>query len=187
MELCKSLQCPKKTTDRIWHRLKTVSGAEETLCNKLQLLHIPCYYPRTRIRSKTEFDSSSSMFPGNVFAALTKNDEKVLSGEFIIEEMTNDPRKKQNDLIEWELNFMVFAERLNCFYPFRKVDTCPPCPNGINGIDFVEIQGQEFGYILAIPEKKNAVENVFFHFDSISANIGFTLPQPFFVEMLNLR
>ena len=28
MELCKSLQCPKKTTDRIGHRLKTVSGAE---------------------------------------------------------------------------------------------------------------------------------------------------------------
>ena len=127
------------------------------------------------------------MFPGNVFAALTKNDEKVLSGEFIVEEITNDPRKKQNDLIEWELNFMVFAERLNCFYPFRKVDTCHPFPNGINGIDFVEIRGQEFGYILAIPGKKNAVENIFFHFDSISANIGFTLPQPFFVEMLNLR
>ena len=127
------------------------------------------------------------MFPGNVFAALTKNDKKALSEEFFIEEMTRDPQQKQNDLIDWELHFMVFAERLNCFYPFRKVDTCPPCPNGINGIDFVEIRGQEFGYILAIPKKKNAIENVFFRFDSISANIGFTLPQPFFVEILNLK
>jgi hypothetical protein len=187
MELCKSLQCPQKTTDRIWHRLKTVSGAEETLCNKLQLRHIPCYYPRTRIRSKTEFDSSSSMFPGNVFAALTEQDLGDLSNEFFIEGIEENQPKKRADLIDWDIVFMVFAERLNCFYPFRKVDTCPPCPIGINGIDFVEIRGQEFGYILVIPEKKNAIENVFFRFDSISANIGFTLPQSLWGQVLSIK
>lgn len=83
MELCKSLHCPAKPTDRIWHRLKTVSGAEETLCNKLQLHHIPCYYPRTRIRSKTEIDSSSSKYKKHYQRFVLHFDETTMKNKFL--------------------------------------------------------------------------------------------------------
>ena len=82
---------------------------------------------------------------------------------------------------------MVFAERLNCFYPFQEVCSCPPSPKGVPGLDFCELRGQNGGYILLIPEKKGPMGNAFFRFDSIPASIEFTLPQSFFVQILNIR
>lgn len=186
MDLCRSLKCPRKTSDRIWYRLKTAPGAEKALCQKLLLRNVPCYYPKVRVKSKSEF-GSELMFPGYVFAALTENDTKDVSREFLVEDTVKYLSDTHTDLIDSELNFMVFAERLNCFYPFRQVETCPTCPAGVNGIDYVEICDKDSGYILAIPQKRNSNQNVYFRFDSIPANIEFTLPQPFFVEILNLK
>ena len=79
MELCKSLHCPLKSSDRIWHKLRTVSGAERTVCNKLQERGIPCYSPSVRVKLNTVLGQKSVMFPGNVFAALTEQDLRDLS------------------------------------------------------------------------------------------------------------
>ena len=187
IDFCRKLHHPRKSPDRTWCRLKTVPGTEKTLYQKLHQKSIPCYYPLIRMKSETEFNSDSSMFPGNVFAALTENDAKALSSEFLVDEIVKGQSSTSDNLIDSELNYMVFAERLNCFYPFKKVKTCPACPKGINGIDFVEICDKDSGYILAIPQKNNSMENVYFRFASVSANIEFALPQPFFVEMLNLK
>lgn len=126
------------------------------------------------------------MFPGNVFAALTKQDLWNLSNDLFIEEIEPNQPKTRADLIDWDINFMVFAERLNCFYPFREVSSCPPCPNGIPGLDFSELRGQSGGYILLIPEQGSSMEKAFFRFDSISACIEFYLPQTFFVQIMQL-
>ena len=67
VEMCRSLQCPEKTPDRAWHRLKTVSGTEKTVCGKLQEHNIPCYYPSVRVKSNSLFEQKNAMFPGNVF------------------------------------------------------------------------------------------------------------------------
>ena len=186
MDFCRKLHHPGKSPDRTWCRLKTVPGTEKTLCQKLHQKSIPCYYPLVRMKSETEFDSNSSMFPGNVFAALTENDAKALSSEFLVDGIVKGQSSTAEDLIDSELHYMVFAERLNCFYPFKQVKACPACPKGINGIDFVEICDKDSGYILAIPQKNNSMENVYFRFASVSANIEFALPQSFFVKMLNL-
>ena len=187
MELCRSLQSPKKTPDRTWHKLKTAPGIERTVCNKLQERRIPCYSPSVRVKSNTLFEPKNAMFPGNVFAALTKNDLRDLSNEFFVEEIEKNQPKTRADLIDWDITFMVFAERLNCFYPFQEVPSCLPSPQGVPGHDFYEMRGQSGGYILLIPEKKGSMEKVFFRFDSIPANIEFTLPQSFFVQILNVR
>ena len=187
MELCRTLHVPQKTSDRTWHKLKTSSGIERTVCSKLQERRIPCYCPSVRVNSNTLFEHNSSMFPGNVFAALTKNDLRDLSNEFLIEEIEKNQPETQADLIDWDITFMVFAERLNCFYPFQEVSSCPPCPKGVPGLDFCELRGQNGGYILLIPEKKGSMENAFFRFDSIPANIEFTLPQSFFVKIMNIK
>ena len=187
MELCKTLQSPQKTPDRTWHRLKTVSGTERTVCKKLQERRIPCYSPSVRVKSNTLFEQKNAMFPGNVFAALTKKDLRDLSNEFFIEEIEKNQPKTRADLIDWDITFMVFAERLNCFYPFQEVSSCPPCPKGVPGLDFCELRGQNGGYILLIPEKENSTEKAFFRFDSIPANIEFTLPQSFFAQILNIK
>lgn len=94
MELCRSLQCPQKTPDRTWHKLRTAPGIERTVCNKLQERRIPCYCPSVRVSSNTLFERKSSMFPGNVFAALTKKDLQDLSNEFLVE----DIEKNQPDI-----------------------------------------------------------------------------------------
>ena len=187
IDYCRKLQTPQKTPDRTWYRLKTIPGIENSLCQKLRQNSIPCYYPQVRVKSETEFSSNSSMFPGNVFAALTENDAKTLSAEFLVEEIVKGQSSAQEGFIDSELNYMVFAERLNCFYPFKKVKSCPACPKGINGIDYIEISDKDSGYILAIPQKRKTMEKVYFRFDSVSANIEFALPQTFFVEMLNLK
>ncbi len=44
-------EATEKTPDRTWHRLKTVSGTEEVVCNKLQEHKIPCYCPSVRVKS----------------------------------------------------------------------------------------------------------------------------------------
>ena len=54
-----------------------------------------------------------------------------------------------------------------------------PPPQGIPGRDFYELRGQGGGYVLLIPEKESSKEKAFFRFDSIPANIEFTLPQSF--------
>ena len=82
---------------------------------------------------------------------------------------------------------MVFAERLNCFYPFQEVPSCLPPPQGIPGRDFYELRGQGGGYVLLIPEKKRSTEKVIFRFDSIPANIEFTLPQSFLSKVMNIE
>ena len=187
MELCRSLQSPKKTPDRTWHKLKTAPGIERTVCNKLQERRIPCYSPSVRVKSNTLFEPKNAMFPGNVFAALTEQDLRDLSNDFFIEEIEKNQPETRANLIDWDITFMVFAERLNCFYPFQKVPSCPPCPKGTPGLDFCELRGQNGGYILLIPEKKNSMENAFFRFDSIPANIEFTLPQSFFVKIMNIK
>ena len=187
MELCKSLHCPSKSSDRIWHRLKTVPNTEKIVCNKLQERKIPCYSPSVRVKSNDVSEQKSVMFPGNVFAALTEQDLRDLSNDFFIEEIEKNQPETRADLIDWDITFMVFAERLNCFYPFQKVPSCPPCPKGTPGLDFCELRGQNGGYILLIPEKKNSMENAFFRFDSIPANIEFTLPQSFFVKIMNIK
>ena len=187
MELCRSLQCPQKTPDRTWHKLRTAPGIEKTVCNKLQERRIPCYSPNVRVNSNTLFEHKSAMFPGNVFAALTKKDLRELSNEFLIEEIEKNQSKTRADLIDWDIYFMVFAERLNCFYPFQKVCSCPPCPKGVPGLDFCELRGQNGGYILLIPEKKGPMGNAFFRFDSIPANIEFTLPQSFLSKVMNIE
>ena len=122
IELCRSLQCPEKTPDRAWHRLKTVPGTERTVGNKLQERHIPCYSPSVRVKSNTTLEQKTAMFPGNVFAALTKQDLQDLSNDLFIEEIEKNQPKTRADLIDWDIYFMVFAERLNCFYPFQE---CP--------------------------------------------------------------
>ena len=126
------------------------------------------------------------MFPGNVFAALTKQDLQDLSNNFFIEKIEKNQPKTRADLIDWDITFMVFAERLNCFYPFQEVSACPPCPQGVPGLDFCELQGQNGGYILLIPEKESSTEKAFFRFDSIPACIEFHLPQAFFVQIMQL-
>ena len=187
MELCRSLRCPEKTPDRIWHRLKTVSGTEKTVCGKLQGRKIPCYYPSVRVKSNTLLKRESAMFPGNIFAALTKQDLRDLSNEFLIEEIEKNLSKTQEDLIDWDIFFMVFAERVNCFYPFQEVPSCLPPPQGIPGQDFYELRGQSGGYVLLIPEKKHSMEKVTFRFDSIPANIEFTLPQSFLSRVMSIE
>ena len=144
---------PEKTPDRAWHRLKTVSGTEKTVCGKLQEHNIPCYYPSVRVKSNTLFEQKSAKFPGNVFAALTKKDLRELSHECLIEEIEKNQSKTQADLIDWDIFFMVFAERLNCFYPFQDVSSCLPPPQGIPGRDFYELRVQGGGYVLLIPGK----------------------------------
>ena len=187
IELCRSLQCPKKTPDRAWHRLKTVSGTEKTVCGKLQERNIPCYYPSVRVKSNTLFEHKTAMCPGNVFAALTKKDLRELSNEFYIEEIEKNQSKTRADLIDWDIYFMVFAERLNCFYPFQEVPSGLPPPHGIPGRDFYELRGQGGGYVLLIPEEKHSMEKVYFRFDSIPANIEFTLPQSFLSKVMNIE
>lgn len=187
MELCKSLHCPSKSSDRTWHRLKTVSGTEKVVCNKLQERRIPCYTPSVRVRSNDVLEQQSAMFPGNVFAALTKKDLGELSNEFLIEEIEKDQPETRANLIDWDIVFMVFAERLNCFYPFQEVSSSLPSPRGIPGHDFYEMHGQGGGYILLIPEKNGSMVNVFFRFDSIPANIEFTLPQSLWSQILSIR
>lgn len=187
IELCRSLQCPEKTPDRTWHRLKTVSGTEKTVCGKLQERNIPCYYPSVRVKSTSLFEQKNAMFPGNVFAALTKKDLRELSNEFLIEEIEKNQPKTRADLIDWDIYFMVFAERLNCFYPFQEVSSCLPPPQGIPGRDFYELRGQGGGYVLLIPEEKHSMEKVYFRFDSIPANIEFTLPQSFLSMVMNIE
>ena len=177
----------EKTSDRTCHKLKTSSGIERTVCNKLQERGIPCYCPSVRVNSNTIFERKSSMFPGNVFAAFTKRDLQDLPTEFLIEGIEKNQPKTRADLIDWDITFMVFAERLNCFYPFQEVSSCPPCPQGVPGLDFCELRGQNGGYILLIPEKKGSMEKAFFRFDSIPANIEFTLPQSFFVQIMNIK
>lgn len=49
---------------------------------------------------------------------------------------------------------MVFAERLNCFYPFQEVSSTLPSPREIPGHDFYEMHAQGGGYNLLIPGKK---------------------------------
>ena len=127
------------------------------------------------------------MFPGNVFAALTKKDLRELSNEFLIEEIEKNQPPKRADLIDWDIYFMVFAERLNCFYPFQEVSSCLPHPQGIPGRDFYELRGQGGGYVLLIPEEKHSMEKVYFRFDSIPANIEFTLPQSFLSKVMNIE
>ena len=187
MELCRSLQSPKKTPDRTWHKLKTAPGIERTVCNKLQERRIPCYSPSVRVKSNTLFEPKNAMFPGNVFAALTKKDLGELSNEFLIEEIEKNQSKTRADLIDWDIYFMVFAERLNCFYPFQEVSSSLPSPRGVPGHDFYEMHGQGGGYVLLIPEKDHSMVNVFFRFDSISANIEFTLPQSLWSQILSIR
>ena len=187
MELCKSLHCPSKSSDRTWHRLKTVSGTEKVVCNKLQERRIPCYTPSVRVRSNDVLKQQSVMFPGNVFAALTKKDLGELSNEFLIEEIEKDQPETRANLIDWDIVFMVFAERLNCFYPFQEVSSSLPSPRGIPGHDFYEMHGQGGGYILLIPEKKGSIVNAFFRFDSIPANIEFSLPQALWSQILSIR
>jgi hypothetical protein len=187
IELCRSLQCPEKTPDRAWHRLKTVSGTEKTVCGKLQERKIPCYYPSVRVKSNTLFEHKTAMFPGNVFAALTKKDLRDLSNEFFIEGIEENQPKTRADLIDWDIVFMVFAERLNCFYPFQEVSSGFPSPRGIPGHDFYEMRGQGGEYILLIPEKNGSIVNAFFRFDSIPANIEFTLPQALWSQILSIR
>ena len=126
------------------------------------------------------------MFPGNVFAALTKQDLQDLSNDFFIEKIEKNQPKTRAELIDWDITFMVFAERLNCFYPFQEVSACPPCPQGVPGLDFCELHGQNGGYILLIPEKESSTEKAFFRFDSIPACIEFHLPQAFFVQIMHL-
>ena len=140
IELCRSLQCPQKTPDRTWHRLKTVSGTEKNVCGKLQERRIPCYSPSVRVKSNTVLEQKSAMFPGNVFAALTKKDVRELSNEFLIDEIEKNQPKTKADLIDWDIYFMVFAERLNCFYPFQEVSSCLPPPHGIPGHDYYELR-----------------------------------------------
>ena len=187
IELCRNLQCPEKTPDRAWHRLKTVFGTEKTVCGKLQERNIPCYYPSVRVKSNAIFEQKTTMFPGNVFAALTKKDLRELSNEFLIEEIEKNQPKTRADLIDWDIYFMVFAERLNCFYPFQEVSSCLPPPQGIPGHDFYELRGQGGGYVLLIPEKKHSTEKVYFRFDSIPANTEFTLPQSFLSKVMNIE
>ena len=127
------------------------------------------------------------MFPGNVFAALTKKDLRELSNEFLIEEIEKNQSKTRADLIDWDIYFMVFAERLNCFYPFQEVSSCLPPPQGIPGHDYYELRGQGGGYVLLIPEKKRSMEKVYFRSDSIPANIEFTLPQSFLSKVMNIE
>ena len=91
---------------------------------------------------------------------------------FFIEEIEKNQPETRADLIDWDISFMVFAEHLNCFYPFQKVPSCPPCPKGTPGLDFCELRGQNGGYILLIPEKKNSMENAFSHFYSIPATLN---------------
>ena len=119
MKLCRSLQCPEKTPDRTWHKLKTASGVERTVCNKLQDRGIPCYCPSVRVKSNDVLKQKSVMFPGNVFVALTEQDLGELSNEFLVEEIEKNQPKTRADLIDWVIVFMVFAELLNCFYPFQ--------------------------------------------------------------------
>lgn len=127
------------------------------------------------------------MFPGNVFAALTKKDLRELSNEFLVEGIEKNQPKTHADLIDWDIYFMVFAERLNCFYPFQEVSSCLPPPQGIPGHDYYELRGQGGGYVLLIPEKKRSMEKVYFRFDSIPANIEFTLPQALWSQILSIR
>ena len=177
----------EKTSDRTCHnKLKTSSGIERTVCNKLQERGIPCYCPRVRVNSNTIFERKSSMFPGNVFAAFTKKDLQDLSTEFLIEGIEKNQPKTRADLIDWDIYFMVFAERLNCFYPFQEVFSYLPPPQGIPGRDFYELRGQGGGYVLLIPEEKHSMEKVYFRFDSIPANIEFTLPQSFLSKVMNI-
>lgn len=187
MELCRSLQCPEKTPDRTWHRLKTVSGIEKALCNKLQECKIPCYCPSVRVKSNDVLEQKSVMFPGTVFAALTNKDLRDLSNEYLITEIEKNQPKTRADLIDWDIVFMVIAERLNCFYPFQEVSSGLPSPQGDPGHDFYELRGQGGGYILLIPEKKGSKENVFFRFDSIPVNIEFLLPQSFLSQIMSIR
>ena len=98
MELCRSLQCPQKTPDRTWHKLRTAPGIERTVCNKLQERRIPCYCPSIRVSSNTLFERKSSMFPGNVFAALTKKDLQDLSNEFLVEDIEKNQPETRADL-----------------------------------------------------------------------------------------
>ena len=127
------------------------------------------------------------MFPGNVFVALTEQDLGELSNEILVEEIEKNQPKTRADLIDWDIVFMVFAERLNCFYPFQEVSSVFPSPRGIPGHDFYEMRGQGGGYILLIPEKKGSMVNAFFRFDSIPANIEFTLPQALWSQILSIR
>ena len=187
MELCRSLQCTQKTPDRTWHKLKTAPGIERTVCNKLQERSIPCYSPNVRVKSNDVLKQKSVMFPGNVFVALTEQDLGELSNEFLVEEIEKNQPKTRADLIDWDIVFMVFAERLNCFYPFQEVSSVFPSPRGIPGHDFYEMRGQGGGYILLIPEKKGSMVNAFFRFDSIPANIEFTLPQALWSQVLSIR
>ena len=162
------------------------SGTERTVCNKLQERKIQCYSPSVRIKSNTVLEQKNVMFPGNVFAALAEQDLRDLSNDFFIEEIEKNQPETRADLIDWDIAFMVFAERLNCFYPFQEVSSCLPPPQGIPGRDFYELRGQGGGYVLLIPEEKHSMEKVYFRFDSIPANIEFTLPQSFLSKVMNI-
>ena len=184
---CKKIFCPGYS-GRVWHVLSVLANYEDTVGRRLRNQQVPFYYPRIRTREQQwGLEKSKAFFPGVLFAALDEVDKQNLSGNFFIESIKENRTSRQAAMVDADIKFMILAERLNCFYPFKTVRNIPlPPVGGIPGRDFIELRSEnKQGYILLLP--KDNMDQVFFRFDSIKRKIGFEIQKNLFLQILHLK
>ena len=184
---CKKILCPEYS-GRVWHVLSVPVNCEGNVGRQLRGQQIPCYYPRIRTGEQSWLsERSKAFFPGVLFAALNEEDKQKLSRIHFIEKIKENRSSRQAATVDADIEFMVLAERLNCFYSFKAVREIPlPPAGGIPGRDFIEFRNEnKCGYILLLP--KNDIDQVFFGFDSIKRKICFELQKNLFLQILNLK
>lgn len=184
---CKKIFCPGYS-GRVWHVLSVLANYEDTVGRRLRNQQVPFYYPRIRTREQQwGLEKSKAFFPGVLFAALDEVDKQNLSGNFFIESIKENRTSRQAAMVDADIKFMILAERLNCFYPFKTVRNIPlPPVGGIPGRDFIELRSEnKQGYILLLP--KDNMDQVFFRFDSIKRKIGFEIQKNLFLRILHLK
>lgn len=172
---------------RIWQTLSVPAGCEESAGRRLQERRIPSYFPRIRCSEQRWGGTDIRVFfPGLIFAAMTEDDRNGLAGSIFIEEMEKNRSGRRPASVQADIQFMAFAEKLNCFCPFRSTETVPPPPSrGIPGCDYAELRGEDGdGYILLLPGRNT--DQVFFRFDSVNRKIAFEIPKNLFMTILNL-
>ena len=185
---CKRILNPLEYAGRVWHILFVLAGYEADVGRRLQEQQIPFYFPRIRCQEQQWGNrKSQAFFPGLLFAALTEGDKRKLAHSIFIDGMKENRTDRQIAMVHADIQFMVIAERLNCFYPFENTKIIPPPPAcGIPGYDFVELRGEHGqGYILLLPGDN--VDQVFFRFDSIKRKIVFEIQKNLFIPILNLK
>lgn len=184
-EECDRIQCPPEHPGRIWRILSVPAGCEETVGRGLLARRIPSYFPRIRCREqRLGVTDVRVFFPGLVFAALTDDDRGELAGSIFIEAADGNLSSRRSAAIRDDLQFMVLAEKLNCFCPFKYTENVPPPPaGGIPGCDFAELRGEHGGgYVLLIPGVD--ADQVFFRFGSIRRKIAFETHKNLFMRIL---